>query len=305
MNPTEFTIHPVAEIFPLNQSDIDTIAEDIKANGQLVPIKITPDGEIVDGRNRWAACLKLGVEPDVEVVEGTDLELLQMSISLNSARRDLKPAQRAAAAAEAIHRFYEEEGEQRGRGKKGSKKTALGGLFSVGKRQLDQALTLLRNARDLFEELKAGFFLVDGQEKAASVAGQYDRYKVRVARESLERKRAEEAEEQSKRDTALLEDQGLLDAEELTPEERVERMKEAMEKARQQEEDRRRTEESERQTRELCWKAITAASAMSHCDFETLEAAIVENAERSDWERISERLAVASELIKSAATIKL
>ena len=74
--------HWAADIFPLNEDDVAAIAEDIKANGQKLPILTTEDGRIIDGRNRWLACQKLGIEPKTEVAQlngGGDEEILALS----------------------------------------------------------------------------------------------------------------------------------------------------------------------------------------------------------------------------------
>lgn len=50
-----FDWHPYAEIFPMmSEEEIEELANDIEANGQLNPIQIY-DGKILDGRNRYAA----------------------------------------------------------------------------------------------------------------------------------------------------------------------------------------------------------------------------------------------------------
>jgi ParB-like chromosome segregation protein Spo0J len=90
--------HPVSEIFPLmNPAEFDDLVEDIRARGQLQPI-FTYKGEILDGRNRYNACVKLGIEP-ITVEWSGDGSLISFVVSLNLRRRHLDESQRAIAAA--------------------------------------------------------------------------------------------------------------------------------------------------------------------------------------------------------------
>ena len=115
--------HPAARLFPLIKGDeFEALVDDIREHGQREPILMHPDGRILDGRNRYLACQKLGIEPKSEHWdgEGSPEEIV---LSLNLHRRHLSSAQRAAIAVEVLPRLEAEAKERqrlsRGRGKKG------------------------------------------------------------------------------------------------------------------------------------------------------------------------------------------
>jgi ParB-like chromosome segregation protein Spo0J len=180
----KLTNHWVADIFPLNDSDIERLAEDIKTNGQRQPI-ITWQGQIIDGRTRYAACKKAGVDPVTEEYkqqngEVTDDELLALSWSLNEARRHLTTSQRACAAAEVAHRMPE----NRGRTSKGEKKSKNGRIsildqFDVSNGAVGNALTLLRESPDLFQQVKRGDLTVGAAHEAFGKTKDLERAEVR------------------------------------------------------------------------------------------------------------------------------
>ena len=63
--------HPFASVFPLMEIDeLESLAQDIRERGQLEDITIY-DGQILDGRNRQAACLLAGVVPRHTEFTGT------------------------------------------------------------------------------------------------------------------------------------------------------------------------------------------------------------------------------------------
>ena len=67
-------VHPYADKFPmLSDAELGELAESIAENGLRSPIVLTPDGLILDGRNRAAACERAGVAPATIVYEGDDL----------------------------------------------------------------------------------------------------------------------------------------------------------------------------------------------------------------------------------------
>lgn len=89
-------VHPDTEIFPLMEGEeFERFVEDIAANGLQVPIAVTPDGVLLDGRNRLRACERLGIEPVFQTIEADPSEYIQ---SLNLYRRHLTTEQKKEVA---------------------------------------------------------------------------------------------------------------------------------------------------------------------------------------------------------------
>ncbi len=157
--------HWVADMYPLNEMDVSALAEDIKTNGQIAPIKMLKDGRIIDGRNRWIACQKAGVEPLIDVInpdgeEVTDEKLFALATSCNSMRRDLTTSERAVASAVAWKRLWPEQGH--GGDRKSNKnqsakmhfETFASQSFKVGERYAKQALAIANYSPELLEAAK-------------------------------------------------------------------------------------------------------------------------------------------------------
>lgn len=97
MRPT-LDSHPFAGDWPeMDENTLRWFTDDIRANGLLQPILLY-QGQILDGRHRYRACMAAGVEPRFETFEGDELSALRRAVSLNQGRRHLGDDQRALVA---------------------------------------------------------------------------------------------------------------------------------------------------------------------------------------------------------------
>jgi hypothetical protein len=91
-------LHPLADLFPMmTDEELDELGEDMLKHGQREPIWLY-EGKILDGRNRYRACLMKGIEPGTTETRVADP--LAFVISLNLKRRHLDASQRAMVVAE-------------------------------------------------------------------------------------------------------------------------------------------------------------------------------------------------------------
>ncbi len=95
-------VHSYADLWPIRPADeIEEMAASISQRRQRLPIILTPDGVLVDGRNRLRACELAGVSPWFEVDPSliTEDEIVAYIWDANGDRRNLSKGQRAMLAA--------------------------------------------------------------------------------------------------------------------------------------------------------------------------------------------------------------
>lgn len=95
----KFELHPLCALFPrMAGAEFEALKADIKANGLRQPI-VTHQGMILDGGNRYAACMEVGIKP--LMTEYTGNNLVTYVLSANFYRRHLSEGQQAAIVASA------------------------------------------------------------------------------------------------------------------------------------------------------------------------------------------------------------
>jgi len=95
----DLALHPLCALFPpIEGAEFEGLKADIEANGLQRPI-VMLDGTILDGANRYRACIESGVEPITVPYSGNDP--LQFVLSENLHRRHLTAGQHAAIVASA------------------------------------------------------------------------------------------------------------------------------------------------------------------------------------------------------------
>jgi len=164
MSAQEIPFHPAAEVFPLiPAAEFYQLIDDIKANGLQEPI-VVHEGMILDGRNRYLACLEAGAEPAFAPFRGDDP--VAFVISANLRRRHLDESQRAMVAAKLatlrVGDNQHSEGLPIGRGSD---------LLSVGERSVARAREVLeRGAPELVGAVEQGVVSVSAAADVATLS---------------------------------------------------------------------------------------------------------------------------------------
>lgn len=157
--------HELADLFPMmEQQEFTALCDDIAKYGVIEPI-VTHEGKILDGRNRYEACIKTDQAPVYKEWAGEAGTPLQFVISVNLNRRHLDSGQRACIAQDVLPLFEEQAKERQGArsdlGKKFYKSNGratddAAKLFNTNHVYVNHAKKLKTERPDLFDDVKDG-----------------------------------------------------------------------------------------------------------------------------------------------------
>ncbi len=141
--------HEYAEFFPMMEGEeFENLVKDIRENGLLEPI-VTFEGKILDGRNRFLACGKAGIEPRFR--EHQDGDALSYVWSKNAIRRHLNKSQLALIRIEMSDIGVERQ--------RPSRELATS---EISDRTIRQVRQIKREAPDLIPGIRGGEMSADG-----------------------------------------------------------------------------------------------------------------------------------------------
>ena len=149
--------HPAARLLPgLGEREYAALRQGVRAQGILVPLEITAEGLVLDGRHRLRLALELGIARlPVRVVTPRD-EVEHMLLSTLQ-RRHLGQSQKACLAVELHH--HQQAGDPQAVATlppAGRYRDHLAQLTGVSGRLIQDALTLHATDPQLFTEVKQG-----------------------------------------------------------------------------------------------------------------------------------------------------
>ena len=176
--------HEVANIFPLLEGEeLQALVEDIRQNGQIEPIW-TYQGKIIDGRNRYRACQRLGLEPKAREWDGTG-SLVQFVVSLNLHRRHLSSSQKAVVAVDVLPML---EAEAKDRMSEGARATNAGSqkidtpqeqqgratqqaaqVTGTNRQYVSDAKRIAEQAPEVLEKVRDGVLTIPDAKKVAAL----------------------------------------------------------------------------------------------------------------------------------------
>ncbi len=195
---TQYEFHPLADIFPMLSADeLRALAADIGANGLVDPITLH-DGAILDGRNRYAACLAAGVDPRFTTFDGPDA--LAFVLAKNLHRRHLTKTQLATLALDLLPALEERaqvrRAETQGRPSKlvailppvsepHKARDEAAALVGVSPRYVSEAKAIAESSPELLAGMRNGSVTMQDAKKTARQAKIEDRKTSILARESV------------------------------------------------------------------------------------------------------------------------
>lgn len=149
---TTYSYHPICKSFPLMaQKELESLSLHIREHGQKQPI-LSWDGQIIDGRNRIAACALAGVEPIIEdVTSKYSLEQVIQLVIATNLRRNMKKTQAACSAYLVLMSMNTTE-----QGAKVKNRLDLAVLFNVNTNYIGQAEEIYKKDQAVFGQVHAG-----------------------------------------------------------------------------------------------------------------------------------------------------
>ena len=89
VNPSDIFI-PEGRFRPLNKAFVKDLAESIQNSGQLQPIQIDKNLNLIDGNHRVHACISLGIQVEAKIVDELDPDKIALiEIDSNLTRKEL------------------------------------------------------------------------------------------------------------------------------------------------------------------------------------------------------------------------
>lgn len=167
--------HPAAARFPLlGDEELRRLADDIAAHGLVHPIVLDGEGLILDGRNRYNACVLAEVEPQFVIHDGDPVAFV---LSANVERRHMSTGARAMATAMVMIDAGLREVDASGRMRWKQATLSCTDSYNSGWRvRLNEAATVAEFCPELVEKV------IDGR---SALAVAYEQAKIR--RDSVER----------------------------------------------------------------------------------------------------------------------
>lgn len=171
-------VHPYADKFPMiREGEFAELVESIRASGLRQPVVVTPDGLILDGRNRFAACTALGIEAERVIYDGDDLA--EYVIDANSSRRHMSTGARAMATAMVLVADGRRDGGKWSYGAVAmSQRSESGSSGAQWKQRLAEAGVILDHRPDLAAAVVSGDLALDAAYRQAEERRDRERNKL-------------------------------------------------------------------------------------------------------------------------------
>lgn len=158
--------HRIANRFPmLGFEELEELAQNITETGLLEEIVIF-EGQVLDGRNRYAACIQAGIKPKFRYFgskESDGASPAAFVFAKNVTRRHMTTEQKAAAIVAMMPDFEAEAAA--GNGTVTQKVAAAAESMKISPRTAQAALAVSREAPEDFEKVKNGEMTVNAAEE--------------------------------------------------------------------------------------------------------------------------------------------